>query len=83
VADREGAGPSVASLVLVAGVPLLHPEPQVFEAMLEGWGNQMLARNLAAATIRIRLHQVREAGATWKRYAAGNHTPTRQPQIPR
>jgi integrase/recombinase XerC len=59
VADREGAGASAASLVLVAGVPLLHPEPQVFEAMLEGWGNQMLARNLAAATIRNRLHHVR------------------------
>jgi hypothetical protein len=38
VADREGAGASAASLVLVAGVPLLHPEPQVFEAMLEGLG---------------------------------------------
>ena len=23
-----------------------------------------------------------EAGATWKRYAAGDHTQTRQPQIP-
>lgn len=59
MADLKGAGSPVASLVLVDGVPLLHPEPQVFEAMLEGWANQMLARNLAAATIRNRLSQVR------------------------
>ena len=37
-----------ARLVLVDGVPLLHPEAQVFQAMLEGWRNQLLARNLAA-----------------------------------
>jgi site-specific recombinase XerD len=59
VADRESGGPSFAGLVLVDGVPLLRPEPQVFEAMLEGWRNQMLARNLAAATVRNRLNQVR------------------------
>ena len=57
--DRKGVAPSVASLVLLDGVPLLHPEPQVFEAMLDGWRNQMLARNLAAVTIRNRLNQVR------------------------
>lgn len=45
--------------MLVDGVPLLHPEPQVFESMLTGWRNQMLARNLSAATIRARLNQVR------------------------
>ena len=44
--------------MLVEGVPLLHPEPQVFEAMLEGWSNQMLARNLAPATIDNRVRQV-------------------------
>jgi len=59
---REEAGPQVAGLVLVEGVPLLHPEPQVFEAMLEGWGNQMLARNLARATITNRLRQLRAFG---------------------
>lgn len=59
---RGGAGPQVAGLVLVEGVPLLHPEPQVFEAMLEGWSNQMLARNLAPATIRNRVRQVRAFG---------------------
>ena len=34
--DREELGPAAAGLMLVDGVPLLHPEPQVFEAMLEG-----------------------------------------------
>lgn len=38
-------------LVLPAGVPLLHPESQVFEGMLAGWRNQMLLRNLVASTI--------------------------------
>jgi len=57
---HDGASPQVvAGLVLVEGVPLLHPEPQVFEAMLEGWSNQMLARNLAPATIDNRVRQVR------------------------
>lgn len=49
-----------ASLVLVDGVPLLHPEPQVLEAMLEGWRNQMLARNLATSTITSRTKLVRQ-----------------------
>ena len=48
-----------ARLVLVAGVALLHPELQVFEAMLAGWRNQMLARNLAASTVIGRERQVR------------------------
>jgi integrase/recombinase XerC len=55
---RDAMSPGVAGLVLVEGVPLLHPEPQVFEAMLEGWRNQMLARNLAVSTI-TRTLQVR------------------------
>lgn len=56
---RDIMSPGAAGLVLVDGVPLLHPESQVFEAMLEGWRNQMLARNLAASTIRSRAQQVR------------------------
>lgn len=60
--DREELGPAVAGLMLVDGVPLLRPEPQVFEAMLEGWSNQMMARNLADATVRVRLAQVRAFG---------------------
>ncbi len=49
--DRGGWA-RVAGLRLVDGVPLLHPEPQVFEAMLEGWRDEMLARNLACSTVR-------------------------------
>ena len=59
---RDAMSPGAAGLVLVDGVPLLHPEPQVFEAMLEGWRNQMLARNLAVSTIANRVQQVRAFG---------------------
>ena len=45
VGRQTEIGPREAGLVLVDGVPLLHPEPQVFDAMLQGWRNQMLARN--------------------------------------
>lgn len=48
-----------ARLVLVDGVSLLRPDEQVFEAMLQGWHNQGLARNLAPATVRARERQVR------------------------
>ena len=49
-----------AALTLVAdGVGLLHPEARVLEAMLTGWEQQMLARNLADTTIRARARQVR------------------------
>lgn len=41
------------------GVPLLRPEEQVFEAMLGGWRNQQLARNLALSTINGRERKVR------------------------
>ena len=56
---RDDARPGAASLVLVDGVPLLHPEVQVFEAMLEGWRNQGAARNLAGSTLTTREGQVR------------------------
>ncbi|MFZ2164781.1 MAG: tyrosine-type recombinase/integrase [Propionibacteriaceae bacterium] len=46
-------------LVLPAGVSLLHPETQVFEGMIEGWRNQMLARNLAESTIVAAVRVVR------------------------
>src|SRR5690554_5844556 len=58
-------GPSRASpagsarAVLVAGTVPLHPEPQTFEAMLEGWRAQQLARGLALSTIGDRLRLVR------------------------
>jgi Transposase IS116/IS110/IS902 family len=43
--------PGAARLHLADGIGLLRPEEQVFTAMLEGWRNQQLARNLALATI--------------------------------
>jgi integrase/recombinase XerC len=54
-ADVAGA----AHLVVVSGAPLLRPDAQVFEAMLEGWGRQQMARNLAVETIRSRVELVR------------------------
>ena len=42
---------------VVGSVPLLHPEAQTVEEMLEGWRNQQLCRNLDHDTIagRIRI----------------------------
>jgi integrase/recombinase XerC len=40
-----------AGLHLVGGARLLHPREQVFEAMLKGWRNQRLARNLAGTSV--------------------------------
>jgi site-specific recombinase XerD len=45
-------------LVLQAGVALLRPDQQLFEAMLEGWRRQQLSRNLAFGTIERRLQLV-------------------------
>ena len=47
----HGSAPGAAGLQLADAVPLLRPEEQVFEAMLDGWRNQQLARNLALSTI--------------------------------
>ena len=56
----KGSSPSGSvQLVLPAGLPLLHPETQVFEGMIEGWRNQMLARNLAVSTIASSIRHVR------------------------
>lgn len=54
-----GRIPGVARLYLADGVSLLHPEEQVFAAMLDGWRNQQLARNLALSTIDGREKAVR------------------------
>lgn len=48
-----GRVPGVARLHLADEVALLPPEEQVFSAMLEGWRNQQLARNLALSTIDV------------------------------
>jgi integrase/recombinase XerC len=56
----RGAGaPGVAALHLVDGVALLRPDAQVFDAMLDGWRVQQLARNLAFMTIEKREGVVR------------------------
>lgn len=58
--DRRGSRPAGSALTLLAdGVGLLNPEARVLEAMLTGWGQQLLARNLAQATVDGRLRQVR------------------------
>ena len=59
MAGDEGALSGSARLALVDGVTLLRPDEQVFEAMLEGWRNQGLARNLASSTVLARERQVR------------------------
>ena len=57
--SNEGPLSGAAPLTLVDGIALLHPDEQVFEAMLHGWHNQGLARNLALATVKNRELQVR------------------------
>src|SRR5258708_3807243 len=47
----------------VAGVALLRPEEQVFDAMLAGWASQQLARNLGFGTIENRQRAVRAFAA--------------------
>jgi len=60
-----GAGglvPGSAGLHLAGGVPL-RPEEQVFTAMLAGFANQQLARNLARTTVEGRENTVRAFAA--------------------
>jgi len=57
--DRGAVRPGAAGLVLAGGLPLLHPQEQVFDAMVDGWRNQQLARNLAASTVAGREEKVR------------------------
>jgi len=47
----NGSVPGAAGLHLVDGVVLLRPEEQIFTAMLTGFANQQLARNLARTTV--------------------------------
>ncbi|GAA0564231.1 hypothetical protein A8924_2715 [Saccharopolyspora erythraea NRRL 2338] len=56
---REVGDGAAARLHLVDGVALLRPDEQVFQAMLNGWRNQQLARNLAFSTIEQRERTVR------------------------
>ncbi|WP_243795057.1 site-specific integrase [Saccharopolyspora gloriosae] len=57
--SKNDGFPGSVGLHLADGVPLLHPEEQVFAAMLEGWRNQQLARNLARSTVEAQQRQVR------------------------
>jgi integrase/recombinase XerC len=57
------AVPGAARLQLVDGVALLRPAEQVFEAMLAGFANQQLARNLARTTVEGRENTVRAFAA--------------------
>jgi site-specific recombinase XerD len=59
----DGSIPGAARLHLVNGVPLLRPEEQVFTAMLAGFANQQLARNLARSTVEGRENTVKAFAA--------------------
>ncbi|GHE72619.1 tyrosine-type recombinase/integrase [Streptomyces capitiformicae] len=55
--------PGAARLELVGGVALLRPEEQVFNAMMQGFANQQLARNLARSTVEGRENAVKAFAA--------------------
>lgn len=58
--DRSWQVPGGApSLFVAGGTPLLHAEEQVFDAMLAGWRDQQVSRNLHTDTIKDRLLAVR------------------------
>jgi integrase/recombinase XerC len=59
---RRDVAPGAARLHLADGVALLRPEDQVFEAMLAGWRNQQMARNLAVSTVDGRERRLRAFG---------------------
>src|SRR5690606_35516175 len=59
VSQDEPAAPVSARDFLTAGVGWVHPEERVLEAMLAGWRQQMLSRNLSPGTVQPRLRQVR------------------------
>ena len=54
VGGSDGVRPGSAAALLIAGVGLLRPEEQVWEAMLRGFGVQQRARFLAESTITAR-----------------------------
>lgn len=58
----DASAPATAAVQLVAGVALLHPDEQVFEAMLSGWERQQHSRYLAEITISQRLAALRRFG---------------------
>src|SRR5947209_8711965 len=54
-----GAVPGFASFHLSSGATLLHPEEQIFDAMVAGWGTQQRSRFLAEITISQRDMMIR------------------------
>jgi integrase/recombinase XerC len=65
----DGTRPTgAASQVAAGGLSLLHPEEQVFDAMLSGWRNQQLARRLAFSTVEQRERMVRAFAAHSQSY---------------
>ncbi|MEV8099933.1 hypothetical protein [Kitasatospora sp. NPDC085879] len=50
---QDGLAPRSARLHLVDRLPMLRPDEQVFEAMLQGWRNQQLARNLSPGYVSV------------------------------
>jgi hypothetical protein len=49
--EQQGLVRGSAALRLAGGVSLLRADEQVFAAMMEGWADQQLARNLAVSTV--------------------------------
>lgn len=56
---QDAGVPGSLGLHLVGSVPLLRPREQMFTAMLTGWRNQQLSRNLSWSTIEGRERAVR------------------------
>lgn len=59
MASDDPPEPASARDFLAGDLGWVHPEEQVLEAMLTGWRQQMLARNLSRGTVEPRLRQVR------------------------
>ncbi|MGH9263019.1 MAG: site-specific integrase, partial [Acidimicrobiales bacterium] len=57
--EDHKTAPGMAGLHMAPGLALLRPEEQAFSAMLDGWGSQQLARNLAPGTVAGRQRVVR------------------------
>jgi integrase/recombinase XerC len=59
----NGTAPGTVKLHLADRIALLRPEEQFFAAMLDGFSNQQLARNLARSTVEGRENTVKAFAA--------------------
>ena len=57
---------------LVQSMPVLRPDEQVLQMMLDGWRNQQLSRNLQFATIEQRLRCVQRLVCKTSARASGH-----------